>query len=490
MGTEDLEQLIAHMRQIGNDTQPCEVKEASSKLPESVVETLSAFSNGTGGTLILGLSEKNGFTPVSNFNATAMQESLAAACAKMTPPVRPITEILPFEGINLLVAEIPAMSKKDKPCYVTTRGRYQGSYIRTGDGDRKLTQYEIDRLIEEHTQPTYDDEIVTGATLDDLDRDLVSAFIARQRALHPRVFASRDDETILTSMHVVHRDGDMLRPTLGGLMSLGIFPQQFFPRLNVTFTVFPGTTKAETTSDGRRFLDAQTLVGPIPLMIDDAVNAVVKNMRTGAIIDGAFRKDVPDYPDKAVREAIANALMHRDYSPDARGSQVQVNMYLDRLEILNPGGLFGNVTIETLGHAGISASRNQFLSNILETTPYPGGGYVVENRGTGYQVIEEELQEALMPPPEPSNTLTYFSLTFAKRRVSESERRVIASDDVETAIIALLHEQSSASTRELVELSGLSRSAIVNHLNRLIKADVIEPTHIARSPKQRYRLKR
>lgn len=110
MGTEDLEQLIAHMRQIGNDTQTCEVKEASSKLPESVVETLSAFSNGTGGTLILGLSEKNGFMPVSNFNATAMQEWLAAACAKMTPPVRPITEILPFEGINLLVAEIP------RPC--------------------------------------------------------------------------------------------------------------------------------------------------------------------------------------------------------------------------------------------------------------------------------------------------------------------------------------------------------------------------------------
>lgn len=115
MGTEDLEQLIAHMRQIGNDTQTCEVKEASSKLPESVVETLSAFSNGTGGTLILGLSEKNGFMPVSNFNATAMQESLAATCAKMTPPVRPITEILPFEGINLWLPRYRPCPRKTNP---------------------------------------------------------------------------------------------------------------------------------------------------------------------------------------------------------------------------------------------------------------------------------------------------------------------------------------------------------------------------------------
>lgn len=159
--------------------------------------------------------------------------------------------------------------------------------------------------------------------------------------------------------------------------------------------------------ENRRFLDAQTIIGPIPFIIEDALNAVTKNMRTGAVIEGAFRQDVPDYPRKAVREAIANALMHRDYSPDARGSQVQVNLYADRLEILNPGGLFGNVTIDTLGTVGISSSRNQFLSNILETTPYPGGGYVVENRGTGYQVIEEQLQAALMNPPKPLNTLTF-----------------------------------------------------------------------------------
>lgn len=491
MDSQDVERLILEMRQIGNDTQTCEVKEAARKIPSSLVDTLSAFSNGNGGVIILGISEKDGFTPVPQFDARAMQEALSAECGKLTPPVRPDTAIVRFEGTNILVAQIQPMPAIDRPCYVTARGRYQGSYIRTGDGDRRLTQYEIDRMIENHVQPRFDDDIVPDATIDDLDPVMVSQFTSRQRMLHPRIFASRDDRTILVNMHVAKHDGDgTLRPTLGGIMALGSFPQQFFPRLNVTFTAFAGVTKTETMDDERRFLDASTIVGPIPMMIDDALNAVAKNMKTGAVVEGAFRKDVPDYPLKAVREAVANALMHRDYSPDARGSQVQVNLYADRLEILNPGGLYGNVTIDDLGTSGISASRNQFLSNILETTPYPNGGFVVENRGTGYQVIEEELQNALMPEPKPLSTLTFFSLTFDKRRVSHSEKQLANTTDIPHAIIALLRQRHSASAREMAEASGLSRSTIANNLRKLIKDGIVEPTQPGRSPKQRYRLVR
>lgn len=489
MNQRELNDLILQMRQIGNDTQTCEVKESRKKIPENITDTLSAFSNGEGGTIILGVSEKEGFIPVESFDARAMQEALSAKCDLMTPRVRPSIEILPFEGANVLVAHVPAMPVKDQPCYITTKGRYQGSYIRTGDGDRKLTQYEVDRLIEERSQPTFDDDTVPEATLDDLDKNLLTPFISRQRELHPRIFGTRSDEDIIIGMHVAKRDDDgTIRPTLGGLLALGLFPQQFFPRLNITFTAFPGVTKSEVVDDSRRFLDSQTIIGPIPLMIEDALGAVTKNMRTGAIIEGAFRKDVPDYPRKAVREAIANALMHRDYSPDARGSQVQVNLYADRLEILNPGGLFGNVTIDTLGTVGISSSRNQFLSNILETTPYPGGGYVVENRGTGYQVIEEQLQAALMNPPKPLNTLTFFSLTFNKRRMTKSEKTNTNPLSVEEAIIELLSKRSSATSKELSELSGLSRSAITSHLRTMIANEIVEPTEPARSPKQRYRL--
>ena len=209
-----------------------------------MVETLSAFSNASGGFIILGLSETNGFAPVRDFDARKIQDALAGACEKLTPVVRPDIEIIPFEGSLILCARIKEMHPRDKPCYIAARGMYDSSYIRTGDGDRRMTPYEVDRYMEEHVQPTYDD----------------------------------------------------------------------------------------------------------------------------AVIEGAFRKDVPDYPPVAVREAVANALMHRDYSPGAQGSQVQVNLYVDRIEILNPGGLYGDVTIETLGESGVSSARNQFLSNILKNS--------------------------------------------------------------------------------------------------------------------------
>lgn len=126
----------------------------------------------------------------------------------------------------------------------------------------------------------------------------------------------------------------------------------------------------------------------------------------GAIMRGAFRYDLFDFPPVAVREAITNAVMHRDYSPEARGTQVQVDLFTDRLEVRNPGGLYGAVTVDILGTDGISSSRNLALSRILESTPYLDDGFVAENRGSGYQEILD------MPPPEVRNSLIRFACCF------------------------------------------------------------------------------
>lgn len=489
MNEQWLSAVIERLRRIGNDSQGFEVKEARGGLPKSISETLSAFSNSMGGFVILGISEKKGFVPVEGFEARKIQDALASECEKLTPVVRPEIEIIPFEGALTVCARVKEMHPRDKPCYITARGMYDSSFIRTGDGDRKMTPYEVDRYVEEHIQPTYDDSIVEGAAMDELDKTLVEGFIKRQKELHPRVLGQKNDLDVLLDLHVVGYDGDAVRPTLAGIMAMGTFPQKFFPRLNVTFTAYPGTTKTERLNDNRRFLDSQTIIGPIPIMIEDVMAAVTKNTRNAAVIEGAFRKDVPDYPPVAVREAVANALMHRDYSPEARGSQVQVNLFVDRLEVLNPGGLYGDVTIDTLGESGVSSSRNQFLSNILETTPFVDGGYVVENRGTGYQEISEQLRRASMPSPKPRNSTVAFSLTLDKRRIIEEERRASTSN-IDEAILDYLKEHTSASNRELVEASGLGRSTVSNHVRKLVGEGVIEPLEPPRSPKQRYRLSR
>lgn len=486
----ELTEAIMLMRAIGVDLQKYEVKSNKRELTKDIARTLSAFSNGSGGYIICGISEKNGFAPVDGFDAQAIQDSLAHACNEfLQPPVRPNIDVLLFEGSPVVVAAIPAMRPSDKPCYIKASDRYKGSYIRTGDGDMRLSPYEVDRLIDEHRQPRYDESIVENAELSDLDEALVQALLARERRVHARNFAKLADREALVRLGAIRPDGaGGFRPTLAGIMALGEYPQQFFPRLNVSFACYPGTRKSDVTAARQRLLDSATMVGPIPYMVEDAIAAVTKNTRSGALVEGAYRRDIPDYPTIALREAIVNALMHRDYSPQSLGTPVQLDLYVDRLEIINPGGLYGNVTIGTLGKTGISATRNQHLSNLLESTPYGDGSFVAENRGTGYQTIEAELAEALMPAPAPKDTIGAFYLTFYRRRISRSEATLPVRDQVVATIMGLLVEQGSVSTTEVMRHCGRSRGTVIKYINELLGLGELEAMERAGSTRQRYRL--
>ena len=328
-----------------------------------------------------------------------------------------------------------------------------------------------------------------NAGLSDLDEALVQALLARERRIHARNFAKLADREVLVRLGAIRPDGaGGFRPTLAGIMALGEYPQQFFPRLNVSFACYPGTRKSDVTAARQRLLDSATMVGPIPYMVEDAIAAVTKNTRSGALVEGAYRRDVPDYPTIALREAIVNALMHRDYSPLSLGTPVQPDLYVDRLEIINPGGLYGNVTIGTLGKTGISATRNQHLSNLLESTPYGDGSFVAENRGTGYQTIEAELAEALMPTPEPKDANGAFYLTFYRRRISRSEATLPARDQVIATVMGLLAEQGSVSTTEVMRHCGRSRGTVIKYINELLGLGDLETMEHAGSTRQRYRL--
>lgn len=493
---ENLKKAVEHMRLIGSDTQHIEVKAAEHGLPDSIASTISAFANRSGGTIILGLDERTNFSPVPGFNAKRIADALQRLGNDFTPPCRLSVERYPFEDHEIVVAVVPAAPLGERPCFITKKGLHNGSFIRTGDGDKRLTDYEIDRLREYHHQPAFDREPVPEATLADLDASILEAIVERNREITPRVFGKMQANEILQKLGALAAvDGCPGRyvPTLAGLLVAGIYPQEFFPRLNITYTVYTGTTKFQVEDQPLRYQSGMPINGSIPEMLLTALEQLKRDMRKGALIEGALRREVTDYPILACREAIINALQHRDYSPDGRGSQVQINLFADRLEILNPGGLYGAASLSSLPQ-GISATRNTRLSQLLEFAPYDDGksarGYVIENRGTGLQQIEHELHAALMPPPEIQDFVSAFKITFHKRRLSDNEKDGKPWDSFEAALINALKQQGAMSVLDIMECSGLSRNSVSAHLRSLRDKGLIEPTERPKSPRQRYRLVR
>jgi ATP-dependent DNA helicase RecG len=344
---------------------------------------------------------------------------------------------------------------------------------------------------EEHRPPQWDALPVLEATVEDLDSILVSKLILRQKQYHPRIFGSMSDEKILENMRVIQKVGNTYHPTMAGLLALGTYPQKYFPRLVATFAAYPDSQAKKLTGDkALRTVDNQTMVGAIPYIVQDILDAVRKNKHTGEIIEGAFRKDLPDYPLDAVREAIVNALQHRDYSDVGQASPVHVAMYPDRLQITNPGELDGNMTAETLGKGGITGTRNPFPSSILEATPLPDGHFVAENRGNGFAIIQTALDEADMLPADIQSTPSTFSITFQLRRRTDAKTKSLPGKALGQAILDALKKAPSLSTAEIIAASGMSRATVNNHLRKLVDQGLIEPTEPAKSPKQRYRLKK
>lgn len=490
----EIHTAIERMRILGSDTQSYEVKSAAKGLPESISATISAFANRNGGILILGLDESRNFSPVPAFDAKRIHDALQRLGNDFTPPCRLDIERYPFEGHEIVVATVDPVALNQRPCFITKKGIHLGSFIRTGDGDKRLTDYEIDRLREFHRQPDFDRQPVENATLEDLDASILDAIVKRNREITPRVFGKMSREDILVrigAIALVDKGSRHYVPTLAGLLVAGIYPQQFFPRLNITFTVYPGTTKAQVGNQAFRYIATQPVNGSIPEILMTSLELLNKHMNKGALIKGALRKEVTDYPLLACREAIINSLQHRDYSPDGRGSQVQINLFSDRLEILNPGGLYGAASFSTLP-PGISATRNTVLSQLLEYTPFEDEdgkpGFVIENRGTGLQQISQELHKALMPPAKLQDFVSAFMITFLKRRLSDTAQSRKLWADFDTAILAALKKNGSMSVAEIIESSGLSRNTVSAHLRRLKNQGVIEGIERPKSPRQRYRL--
>jgi len=478
----ELGEIVANLRVLGADIADVEVKNSSGGLPKSLRETLSAFSNTRGGVVILGLDEGRSFAAVGLPNPAKLAADFASMCSsEMEPAIRPLIQIHQFEGERVVVAEIPELDPAHRPCFYIGAGMTRGSFVRVSDGDRRLSAYEVQIVLSSRGQPRDDEQAVPGSGIGDLAQTGVDALIARLRTSRPYAFQDLDRLAVLRRAKVLVSAPDGKdEVSLGGLLALGSYPQEQFPQLMLTFVHYPTATGAQSAT-GQRFLDNVALEGPIPVMARDALAAIRRNMSRRAVVTGAGRQDIWEYPETALREAVVNALVHRDLSGSARGTQIQVEMYPDRLVIKSPGGLFGPVTVDSLGEEGISSARNATLIKLLEDVPLPGETRTVcENRGSGIRSMLDAILSAGMSPPQFEDRVSSFVVTFPNHTLlSEETLRWIAGlgehglTDGQCVALAILREEEVLDNRSYRAATGVDSRVATAELQDLVARDLV-----------------
>ena len=486
MTLDDVIEVIHQLHRYGSEGRGVEAKRATDQLPRRLWETLSAFANtADGGVILLGVDERDGFSVSGVSQPGRLQADLASMCAdQMEPPLRPLIQLWEIDGKTLVTAEVPELPPHQKPCYYRGSGLHNGTFVRVGDGDRKLGPFEVQALLESRGQPHHDAGPVEGTSPADLDSALVRPFLDRLRERDDGPYREWSDERILQTFRVlVPGVGGGLVPSLAGWLCMAAHPQAQFPNLCVTFARYPTSTAGETGPQGERFLDNVRVEGSIPHVVGETLRALKRNMQRRGIVQGLFRQDMWEYPETVLREALVNALGHRDYSDTARGAQVQVHMFPDRLEFISPGGLFGPIQPDQLGEVGVQTSRNSHLMRILEELPSAGDRRpLCENRGTGLVSVLEQLRRAGMSPPRFDVSLTRFRVVIPNHTLYDDatlrwlETLETASRVTETQrqALAFLSHTDTISNADYCRVTGVDSRVATRELSNLVDQGIVE----------------
>ena len=342
---------------------------------DDLADELAAFANTDGGVLLCGVTDNGDVQGMSREQMDELEQLLTEVCTdKVKPPIRPIIVRREIEEDKpLLLVHVPrGDTQHDSP---------GGSYCRVGSSKRQMTTGERLRLAQQRAQSRFlwfDKQPVPGTGFGSLDESLWKPLLSAEGAAAP--------ELALEKMGLLTNDENgTTRATVAGVLLCTRTPEEWLPNACITATYYRGKDKASGQ------IDAQTITGPLNRQITEAVAFAVRNMRVGAYKNPA-RVDLPQYSEKALFEAIVNAVAHRDYT--IQGSKIRLSMFTDRLEINSPGNLPNNLTIDSM--AVRQSTRNEALTSMLGRIPVEsirGSGdrqFFMERRGDGVPIILRE----------------------------------------------------------------------------------------------------
>ena len=371
---------------------------AAGEIGKSALETVCAFANEPGlggGWLVLGATLDEG-SLFRQYDATGLPDSdkasrdLVTQCATVfNRPVRVQVTAGQVNGKNLLAIFVSEAEASEKPIYFQNRPLPSEAFRRIGSSDVRCTDDDLAIFYQERRGESFDSTVVRDADLSALDPQAITEYRRLRAEANPAAEELRwPDEELLHALRCATRDNGVLRPTTAGILLFGTAQalRRWFPMMRVDYIRVPGR---EWVPDPDRRFETVELRAPLIALIRRARAAILDDLpKAFSLPPGQLhRKDIPLVPDRVIREAVANAIMHRSYR--VQGA-VQIIRYANRLEIRNPGHSL--VAEDRLGDPG-SETRNPVIAAILHDAN------LAETKGSGIRVMRQLMDEVGLTPP-------------------------------------------------------------------------------------------
>lgn len=405
------------------------------------LKVVSAFANGRGGVLYIGLDDDG--KPSKLKNVKKLLEDVPNTI-KNKLGIIPSVELNRKNSKDIIKITIIPSSVS-----ISYHGKY---YLRSGSTLQELQGKELADFLLKKTGNTWDNVFEEQADIKELENDSIEKFKNFAVDRIPSISKERDIKTLLRKLNLL--SGDNLKKA--ALLLFGNDPQKFYRQAVVRIGKFLSDTEIQTTDivKGNLFTQLEKILEILK----------TKYLISNISYEGIHRRDILEYPYEALREAIINALIHRDYSGN---SQIQIRVYSDKLIIMNEGKLPPEVPVEKLKINHLSIPRNTLLAEIF----YYAG--FIESWGHGTIKIVEDCIKQGLPEPDFTEENGVMTVTFYKDKWNVENLKNLGLNARQIKTVMYIKENRRITNKEYQELNNVSKRTATRDFENLIKKDII-----------------
>ncbi|PNV78149.1 MAG: hypothetical protein C0200_02565 [Thermoproteota archaeon] len=427
------------------ESEELEFKKSLSEMKE-ILETVCAFANSHGGIVLIGIDDDGSIVGVKISNK-AVQKLEREIHDRIEPSVYPRIRIIPIDEKIVLSVEVP--EGPNKPYLYLGR-----AFVRVGSVNRRLDRKGMEELLY-FKKPSFDSLPFEGRAK--IDEELLKELVRRARERRGMEIEYTNTVDMLTRLNLMDDKG------LKNGAVLLFSPDASF--------IFPQAVVKLRMMKDNKIVDEDLITGPVIRQVDRALDFIKRNISKGYIIKEAERMEIWEYPIKAVREAIVNALAHRDYSST---SAVQITLREDSLEVMNPGGLPPQLKPEDLKREHPSIPRNPRIARVFYLWGF------LEEWGSGTTMMTEECRKAGLPDPEFSEEWGFMRVVLHSKRYVEK-----ILNEGERKALELVRVKGVATREEGQRFLGVSEKTARRYLSKLVSLGLVSVEGRGRNIKYR-----